>query len=525
MAPGQAGAQNAGAAGDTEKKGLSTKLVIGLGVAAAVVIILFLAIVVSLIKGNGGKARALYVKDKELMYSTNFKPKKSTQVSIKLVKSGYSNDDISYALGQYCEFSEDGKYLFYRDKMDSSDDGATIFYKDLTKMSKESVKVDSSVRSYKLNKSATVVTYLKTSGDLWQFNVRKGEKDEKKIAKNVISYYISEDGSRVVYAQRNEEDRSMDLYCWTKKGSEKLESDIQRLYNVSKDQKTVYYSKNDSLYRKVGTKDKEKIDSEVGIMYVASDNGELYYTKTNDDYTATLYYYNGKESEKIEEDIPNGNISLVATYSDGPGMVFGVRESESSSKMKYVVVIKNNVKELDQDDVSYATFDKSGKTMYYLADMDNKGENGTLYKVTLSGNKVSKIEQYDDDVYEGAYLTEDGHLFYFKDVNSREGELFCDKKQVDSDVYVNFIDYEKATKQFLYYVDYSNKQDQGTLKIAKVGGKAKQISDDVYDCVLLPNGTVLYLKEFSTKSYVGTLYVFKGSKSTLMDDDVTALIY
>lgn len=521
----QAGAPQAdGTAQPEGKKGKNLGLIIGLGVAAVVVIILFFSIVLALVNGSGNKNRALYVKDKELMYTTNFKPRKSTQISVKLAKGGLSNSDLRDGYVLDCQFSEDGKYLFYRDKLDYGDDGASIYYKDLTNLKKESVKMDSSVRTYEINKSATVVTYLRTSGDLWQFNIKKGEKDEKKIAKNVTSYFASADGSKIVYVQRNEEDRTLDLYLWTKKSNEKLESDIQRLYSVDKELKTIYFSKNDSLYRRSGSKDKVKIDSDLKNMYVASESGELYYTKLNDDYTLTLYYYNGKESEKIEDDIDDGGIRVQAT-SKMPAIVYGVRDSGDSSKVHYSIAIKNNVKELDQDDVSYAAFDKSGKTLYYLADMNNNHEVGTLFKVTISGNKVNKIEQYDDDVYEYLLLTEDGHLLYYKDVISQKGDLYCDKTAVDSDVYLGYVDYEKDAKSFLYFVDYSTKQDQGQLKIAKVGGKAKQISDDVYDCVLLPNGNVLYLKDYSTKNYIGSLYIYKGSKSSLLDDDVIAIVH
>ena len=494
------------------------------GIAAAVVV--FLILVCSLFSGGnkGGKPYALYVKDKELMYSNSLKAKKSVQISTKLVKEGAaSNDDFDRA-SLYCKFTEDGKYLFFRDKIESGDDGATIYYKDLTKLKKEAQKMDSSVKSYVINKSGSTVTYLKAGGDLWQFNVKKGEKDEKKVAKNVRAYYVSEEGNKIIYTVRNEEDRTTDLHLWTKKADEKLDGDIQSLYYVTDDFKTVYYVKNDSLYKKVGTKDKEKIDSDVSGVYGIYDSGEMYYAKSNDDGTANLYYFNGKEAKKIEEDIPDGSIS--AYYgSEKPILLYGVRESSSSKDMKYVIAVKDNLKELEQDDVRTASFSEDGKTIYYVAELNSEGKQGTVFKVSISGNKVGKVEQYDDDVYARLSLTDDGRLVYYKDAKNGKGELFCDKKQMDSDVMVGSVEYNKSAKAFVYYVDYSSSKEEGTLKICKAGGKAKPIADEVHDSILLPNGNVLYLKEYSTKSYEGTLCVYKGSKSVQIDDEVAGIIH
>ena len=472
--------------------------------------IVFLFLVISLFSGKkGGKAYALYLKDKEIMY-TNLKAKGSWQITAKLSKDG--DMDTEDLVGRSdlitkCELSKDGKILFFPDKLERSGDGTTLYYRYVNKPKKEPIKMDSSVRTYYINEASTLVTYIKTSGDLYQYNIKKEEKS--KIASEVSRYKVSDDGSRVVYLKKSGE-----LYTWNKKDSEKLDSEVDDLEAVY--DKTVYYVKDDTLYKKVGSKDKEKIASDIYYVAYVYKNGQAYYVKKDD--SRVLYFFNGKEAEKVAEYLDD----VISFSVEAPVIAYSARESEGSSKDTYYVAVKAAVSELEQTDVTRVRFQEDGKAFYYVADLNKDGDEGDMYRGTISGSKVGKVEKYDTEVATGFGLPDGKNVIYFKDCSKGAGDLYFNKKKVDSDVYTSGIQFCEKTKQIYYYVDYS--KNVGTLKVSKNGGKPKKIADDVYSPVVLSNGYVLYLYDYSTKYYRGELYLYKGGKPVKLDEEVSAIL-
>ena len=368
--------------------------------------------------------------------------------------------------------------------------------------------MDSDVDEYYINKGSNLVTYIKTSGDLYQYNV--GKEDKAKIASEVADFRVNEDGSRVVYRKSTGE-----LYVWNKKDSEKLDSDVRSLNAVY--DKTIYYTKDGNLYKKVGTKDKEKVVSDLYYVVKIYEEGQIYYVKKDDG--KTLFYFNGKESEKVAE-----NLDDIANYSSKtPVVVYSAKESESSSKATYYVAVKTNVSELEQEELTRVRFQKDGKVFYFIADLNKDGDEGDVYRANVSGSKLGKVEKYDTEVSTTMFgISENNDVVYFKDCKKSVGDLYFNKKKVDSDVYAYSVDLCEKTKQLYYLVDYS--KNVGTLKVSKNGGKAKKIADDVYRPEVLPNGYVLYLSDYSTKYYKGELYLYKGGKPVKLDDEVSAIL-
>lgn len=476
-------------------------------IGAAVVVFLFL--VISLFSGKkGGKPYALYLKDKEIMY-TNLKAKGAWQLTAKLSKDGdMDTESLTDRIDLFteCELSPDGKIMFFPDKLERND-GTTLYYRYINKPKKEPIKMDSSVRTYYINKAATLVTYIKTTGDLYQYNIKKEEKS--KIASEVSVFKVSEDGGRVVYLKKSGE-----LYTWNKKDSEKMDSEVDDLEAVY--DKNVYYVKDDTLYKKVGSKDKEKIASD--IYYVANvyKNGQAYYVKKDD--SRVLYFFNGKEAEKVAEDLDD----VISFAMETPAIAYSVKDSESSSKKTYAIAVKTAITELEQTDATKIRFQKDGKAFYYLADLNKDGDEGDMYRGTLSSSKVGKIEKYDSEV--NSYTLAAGITpIYFKDYKKGVGDMYFNKKKVDSDVYGAALRFCEKTKQIYYLVDFS--KDAGTLKVSKNGGKPKKIADDVYgNFAVLSNGYALYLYDYSTKYYRGELYLYKGGKPVKLDDEVSAIL-
>lgn len=506
--PQQAAAQEGAAQEGTDEK--KKKIVKNAAIRVAAFVFLFL--VISLFSGNkGGKHYAIYLKDKELTYSAL--KGRSWQITTKLAK----DSDIGTAslMGESdiyeCVLSKDGKTIFFPDKKERSDSGTNLFYRQVKKDKKDPVKVDSSIAVYYVNDACNLVTYQKMSSDLYQYKVKKEEKE--KIASEVSDFKVSDDGKKVVYRKSTGE-----VYVWNGKESEKIDSDSSRVNSVNGN--VVYYTKDNSLYKKNGSKDKEKILSDVNRVLYIYDSGEIYYVKS-DDGEKSLYYYNGKDSEKIAENYASASAICYKT----PVIAFKAKESESSSKATTYVAVKKSVSEFEQEDASNIQFSENGKTIFFMAELSKDGDEGELYSASVSSKGLGKATKIDVDVYAGFYgVTNKNKAYYFKECNNKgTGDFYYDKKQIDTDVYAFGVQYCEDAKKFVFLTDYNTNNGSGTLKIS-IGGKSKKIADDAFQPVALPNGFVLYLSDYSTKSYKGDLYFSKGGKPTKLDEDVSVIL-
>ncbi len=276
----EAPAEEQTAAAPTEKKKLPKKAIMFGGIGVAVIAILIL--VISLFSGSGGKAEnnyALYLKDSELFFTDLKKDSEAWQLTSRLVDTDEVNDedlaDAGYQLGLYTYLSEDGKYIFFPDKVGDDDDGFNLYYKEVAKPDMEAIKVDSDIRSYTVNASATLITYLKgEEGNLYQYKI--GEDSKDKIASEVRGFEVSDDGKKIGYI--NSENSIYLKYA--DKEKEKIASDVSTLEHVTKDFTTVYYIKDGSLYKQVEGEDKVKVASDVYDVIKIYDSGEIYYLKS-----------------------------------------------------------------------------------------------------------------------------------------------------------------------------------------------------------------------------------------------------
>lgn len=276
----EAPAEEQTAAAPTEKKKLPKKAIMFGGIGVAVIAVLIL--VISLFSGSGGKAEnnyALYLKDSEIFFTDLKKDSEAWQLTSRLVDTDEVNDedlaDAGYQLGLYTYMSEDGKYIFFPDKVGDDDDGFNLYYKEVAKPDMEAIKVDSDIRSYTVNASATLITYLKgEEGNLYQYKI--GEDSKDKIASEVRGFEVSDDGKKIGYI--NSENSIYLKYA--DKEKEKIASDVSTLEHVTKDFTTVYYIKDGSLYKQVEGEDKVKVASDVYDVIKIYDSGEIYYLKS-----------------------------------------------------------------------------------------------------------------------------------------------------------------------------------------------------------------------------------------------------
>lgn len=299
------------AAAPTEKKKLPKKAIMFGGIGVAVIAVLIL--IISLFSGSGGKAEnnyALYLKDSEIFFTDLKKDSEAWQLTSRLVDTDEVNDedlaDAGYQLGLYTYMSEDGKYIFFPDKVGDDNDGFDLYYKEVAKPDMEAIKVDSDIRSYTVNASATLITYLKgEEGNLYQYKI--GEDSKDKIASEVRGFEVSDDGKKIGYI--NSENSIYLKYA--DKEKEKIASDVSTLEHVTEDFTTVYYIKDGALYKQIESEDKVKVASDVYDVVKIYDSGEIYYLKSDAEEISLMDY--------VTDDMKDADASISEpNYPDYP---------------------------------------------------------------------------------------------------------------------------------------------------------------------------------------------------------------
>lgn len=534
---------------------------------AAIALILVVAIVVSIFSGLGAKNNyALYIKDGELFYAEMPKGK---PVEV-------SEDGGSYS----ARLSKDGKNLFYLDDYDSDDGTYTLFYRNVTKKNAEPVKLDSGIRSgnWTLSENGKTVVYIKND-NLFTHNLKKNNK----IASDVEDFYCSADCKTIWYIADYEEievededgytyyEDSYTLYKYSGKKAAKVDDGAIDICDISEDGDDILYKLDNDLYLKKGKKDTVKIasDAEAGVMY---EDGSFYYYTAGEEFTAwdlieddvkgdenydylreylkeetsdgptNLYFYNGKESKLVAEGImeEGGDLSYetaviafmaieggemptmkLSEYAENSSKAMQEWREELQEMTKLYVAIKDKASLVDLDEVYDVSVSDDGKTVYVLTELDDEEYTGTLHKLTLNKKKVKKTQEIDTDVAASYNGFVGNYYVYFKDVENREGDMYIDGKEVDTDVYTNNLEYCEETNTMLYYVDYNMDKSEGTLKQYKKG-KVTKIQDDVHKAVFTPEGEILYLYDYSKGE--GELFVWNGRKAAKLDEDVSEIL-
>lgn len=256
-----------------EKKPFPKKAILFGGIVVAAIALIIL--IVSLLGGGASNNYALYIKDRELYFSNLKDGDSAWQLSSKLVDTEeVDNDDIAdagYSLSAYTYLSEDGKYIFFPDKIGDSE-GLNLYYKVTDDPDADAVKIDSEVLIYSVDSKTSVVTYLKgEEGSLYQYSIKDDSKE--KIAGDVNRFYVSDDGKELIYV--NSEKCIYSQVIGEEK--EKLASDIGSLEYVTEDLSTVYYYKEEALYKQVIGEEKEKVASDIYSILEIYDSGEIYY--------------------------------------------------------------------------------------------------------------------------------------------------------------------------------------------------------------------------------------------------------
>lgn len=530
----------------------------GIGVACIIVLI----IIISTFVGKSSKNEnnyVMYTKDEEVFFNGLKKDTKSWQVTTKLMDyDNYSDTtlkSLTHMMDDSYYLSEDGKYIFFADKLDSTPDYGyyydfNLYYKETDKKDAEAVKIDSGIISYCVNDKATLVTYIKDN-NLYQYSVEDDSKE--KIDNDVTDWYVSDNGKIIVY-----KDNENNLYrIESGEDKEKLASDIFTVEYVTKDFKTVYYIKEESLYMQEIGEDKVKIDSDVRQVIKIYETGEIYYVTDGEESLSLMdYVIDDKlaEDNKItgypSADYPvyptkpsrwdyDSNEEYTDAYYEWQDRVDEYNEEYERVDSQFRAEVKVYKEKVKRDELrealkgrklSYTAF-----SLYYFDGNESKMitdsysydynfENGDQL-VVVEGKPVIAYKAYNmSDI--GKHKLSDICGFSVDSSVSDFAEMI--KLAVGTDRYIAVkdlatnIECEKyiekirinASGTLAYYFDnVSSSESYGDLYQISINkgviGEAKLYDSDVYlyGCEFADDSRIMYLKDYS--NYGGDLYIDK----------------
>lgn len=419
------------------------------------------------------------------------------------------------------------------------------------------------VDSLAYNYDNSVVAYLTTDDTLY---VIDSELTPVEIENDVLNMEVSYSGSSIAYTV-GDDYAATTLYVYNvkKDNSVKIDTNVYAYnYLVSPNGKQVAYLKDyegnsdNTLYVAAVGKDGKKVDKDGCIPLAIGDNGKsFFYTDNSDSSNVKLYWYNGKDAEKISRDVSgsyyfnnsvseilftkSGNTYFYRIGMDEPSKVasdalsgvwnyefettaqdytFGNQSSAAlvnrSKLTEWVFATdsdicylnkdgKDSAKLCDADGISKITVAQNGKSLIYLKD-------GKLYKITKFGADREETELYEGDVYINGYVaSKDLSDIY---VVSDEAELYyCKSKKKLVKISNDFADkndmaYNEAAKT-IFYIEDGNLYSSG-----KNGKKKELVAESVTDVVNYANGILYRVTEDGANSYY---YVKKGEPAKILE--------
>ena len=107
---------------------------------------------------------------------------------------------------------------------------------------------------------------------------------------------------------------------------------------------------------------------------------------------------------------------------------------------------------------------------------------------------------------------------------SYAGDLYIDKKAVDTDVKLYSCEYSEGLDRIVYFKDYDDDEKEGVLNCASSDGEVSLISGYAHSFHLIDDGSIIYLYEYDYSSMDGDLYVSYGERGVKLDTNVSIVI-
>ena len=538
---------------EAEAKAPDTQKYIKIAIAAVVaivVVILGFTLVKGLVGGNKinyEKLPIVYVKDGEVMVQ----------------RAGKAGNKGAYELGSakdlcYVTMSQDGKYLFYGDNMESNGEFDLCVRKATDAKGSSEKEIESGVTGFEVAPDGKMVVFSK-SGKLYISNLKKAEQ----IDKNVQYYDIVGDGKYVLYTVRKDdaEKEGSELYlCKMSVNAEPVEID---------DEVTNYwYPRNDDTY------EEEYKD----VLYYEKDE-KLFYVKNGknpveilDDF-GSLEYIDGNvfATTVDEKTLSEDEAFKVTEDEDGyetrellPGVEYGEYDAEKGEttylKKEYTIytidgkkakaldgtfnyvalddqeavadeetyVIKSDGKLINigkaDDDEKFMGISDDEKIYYTIVDVDEEEGTGKLVANKLTSKGLGKATEIAEDVADIDY-GENGVIFvYTKDDDDQILNVYYKNKyyaEIGENASIE-MSWGACNKTIYFLDDVQN--GEGTLMKYTLGKKeAVKIDDDVRSVAVRGDKMAYYLADWDEDDAEGTLFLLKGNKAKEVDNGVYSI--
>lgn len=309
---------------------------------------------------------------------------------------------------------------------------------------------------------------------------------------------------------------------WTGK-YEKVESVDEDAYDAAYEK---YYDKENRDEIRDALEDYE-ISTPVEKLYYVKDGKETQVDAT----VSQMYYYTGDwkgivYSRYNMDDVPKLKISEIDSASSIESDYY---QMLSESAQTCVYTEKNKTVVLDENLATVWGVDEDSKTGYgvKMQDSGSEDEDATysLYSFSIDNNSDGKCKLISEDVAYYQELIKDGDVYYLKDTDSDgNGDLYCNDKNIDSDVKSGTLYTVPDSDNVLYAVDYNSSNNSATLKMYD-GKKDKIIADDVYSYLPIDEKHIALLIDYSMKSYRGDLQYYLGKEELKSIDEDVSFIF
>ncbi len=253
-----------------------------------------------------GTEYVLYLQDGELLYQ-DLAEEEPVALTTRLTDGlDYSFSNMQIMTG----ISEDGRRIFYPDRIENGDIGVKLYCRDLRKPDEDPIKIDSGVIQYAINQDGSRVIYVK-DGAVYVHDLEDKEKISGADGDESLTYFqVNQECTMAVFLKGNE-------FCiWTEAdGTRTCFEDCDELLWVAEDFSAVCYRQEETIYRYTLEDDsKEKLDSDVSGCLATAVTGQFYYTKKNE-----LEY---PVSDRIEDDMAEADAKITKPekpdYPDAP---------------------------------------------------------------------------------------------------------------------------------------------------------------------------------------------------------------
>lgn len=530
------------------------------------------------ISGYLVKNRVRYSEDYSYIYYPENKSD-TVDYSFELYRRSLKSGDVEYIADEVTvyELLPDGRIIY------TGGEDKALYLKD----GEEKEKLAAGVYDFKVNKSGTMVTWIQDvhntegaiEGDLYVRALSEKGAEKEKIASEATLAGYSDDMKNFIYL------RDKVLYL-QREGQErvKVDSDVQSAQPGDENLETFYYMKDSpdgSLDWTAFLEDDMQAADEV-MNYPAQEDYQIQktekasgsnkkvYVPDEEAYQKAVEAYEEKTSrDKLREQLKgldmsietrqlcfygNGEAGVVEEYFnsslDYPGWDKGIiyesikppaekklKLSEFQDFAEAEEAIRNSVfenttvcaaagREVTAIAPGFGLYqssfeEKTGTAAVLLYNEENTVPK--LVKINVQEDGTFNIAEVDQNV---AYLSciMEGSMYYIKEENNSKGDLYCDGKKIDTDVYEYSPRPLSDGLSIVYACDYNEEKQRGVMKTYD-GTEVKTIAEDVHMYQELPGTGIAVLSDYSSKSQKGELKLYFGDgEMGLLDEDVDSIL-